>query len=193
MSWLDKKITLKVGKEKPKKKKVELTEEQLKKKKMGLKVRIPIYFFDYGLLIYFGLMVFAPEFIGPALGFLTPFMGVMRVLYTIFYTLMNVIMIFTIGVIAVMTYTTKLDDQKKEPTLPDVLNSTSFTYSIIKSMAFIYLTFTLGYGYLAVLLSLGLILGFAYKYMERDFTAKMVKLALAWEEPKRTDPWNLSK
>lgn len=195
MSWWDKEIKFKVSREKIdkdetvlkfKKVKPKLTEEQLTKKKKELKIKIPIYIFDYSLLIYFTMLLFFPEYIALASGFLTPFMGVVRVLYTIFLSFISFFLIFAVAAIGIMTYTTKLDSQKKEPVLPDIPSTKlGYVFSIVKSMYWIYLAFTLGFVYLSILLSMSFLFGLSYKYMEKDFTAKMTKLALIWEEPNK--------
>ena len=176
MGWWDKQITFKIGKDKIKEKPI--------KKKASAKIKIPVYLFEYSLLIYFIGLIFFPELIAPATGFLIPFMGLIYVLYTIFLTFINFFMGFAVVIIILMTYTNKLDNHEKEPTLPDIPHGmVMFLFMTIKSCLFIYLSFTVGYGYLAVLLSMSLLFGLFYKYIERDFVAKMVKLTLAWEEP----------
>lgn len=180
MSWLDKEINLKVGKEKKEK----VVKNKVRKEKVRdetKKMQVPIAALSYSIMIYFTLTLFAPEMIVGVLPLLDPIFGVLVFLYTAMHTFFALLYGIIVLVLLVMTYSDKLEGKTK-PLLPDTPKGPiKFIYSMIKDLYMIYLVSSLGYNYLSVLLVLGMLFVIFYRIIEKDLIAKMTKLTLVAE------------
>lgn len=173
MSWLDKKIDLKFGKEKVK--------TSVRKDTSSKKVQVPVTALSYSIMIYFTLTLFAPEMIVSILPLLEPIFGVLVFIYTAMHTFFACLYGIMVLVLLVMTYSDKLEGKTK-PSLPDTPKGPlKFIYSMVKDLYMIYLASSLGYSYLSVLLVLGMLFVIFYRVIERDLIAKMTKLTLVSE------------
>jgi len=109
-------------------------------------------------------------------------MGVYTVLYSIITTLAVVLGVIGSVVIYIMTYTNKLDDSKKEPTVPEYTPIWKFIFGIIKNSAIIYFASNFNLNYIATITSLSVICSIFVVIIQKDFYTKMTKLKLAYKE-----------
>lgn len=152
------------------------------KDKKGGKVVLMIKGMDWFLLAYLVAMFFIPQVISPANMFVQPFMNVYIAVYSIFNTVILALGFVGLITIYVMTYTTKLDDSKKEPTVPEYSSSWKFVLVFAKNISIVYFASNFGMGYIATIASLAIIYSVFYSVVQRDFFAKMTKLKLAYKE-----------
>ena len=146
------------------------------------KISLTIKGMDWFLLIYLISVFFIPQIIEPADIFLKPFMGVYTVVYSIINTLAVVLEIIGLIAIYIMTYTTKLDDSKKEPTVPEHVTLWKFIIGVVKNSAIVYFASNFNLNYIAAITSLGIICSIFFIIVQNDFFTKMTKLKLAYKE-----------
>lgn len=149
-------------------------------------ITLPINLMRWFLLGFIAVTMFFPTYFEPMMPFLTPFSSVIRVIYAIVATLVSIVAVVGIVAIILITYTDKLNNNKKEPDVPQYGPLWKTVLSWIEDIAFIYLTWSAGWYYISVLVTIQLLWGMTYKFIEKDFISKMLKLKLAWQEPEPT-------
>jgi len=151
------------------------------KNKKGNTVVLTIRGMDWFLLTYLVIIFFIPQVISLADMFVQPFMNVYIAVYNIMNTIILTFGFFGLVVIYIMTYTTKFDDSKKEPAVPEYSSLWKFIIGLIKNILIIYFAYNFGMNYVAAITSLAIICSFFYFVVQRDFFAKMTKLKLAYK------------
>lgn len=146
-------------------------------------ISIPVDFLQYSILIYFIILHFQPSILQPVNSFTQPFMGVIIVLYTILITITAILLPFSAIVLYLATYTNKFDSKAQEPGIPLQESLVKWIFNFIKGGFLVYLSYSLDYKYLAIIISLQLLFSLYYKFViEREYVTKTIKRKLAWQE-----------
>ena len=149
--------------------------------KKGGKIILIMKSMYWFLLAYLVVIFFIPQVISPANMFIQPFMGVYIAIYSIVNTIIMALECIALVTIYIMTYTTKLDDYKKEPTVPEYSPLWKSILGFVKNIAIVYFASNFGMGYIAAITSLAIIYSIFYSIVRRDFFTKMTKLKLAYK------------
>jgi len=145
-------------------------------------IALSIKFLDWFLLVYLVIINFAPNILGQTAYFFQPFMNVYFIIYSIIITLIIILGIVGLVVIYLMTYTSKFDNSKKEPSVPDYTPIWKHFFQMVKNIVIVYFASISGLNYIATITSMIIIYRILYLIIQRDFFAKMTKLKLAYKE-----------
>jgi len=144
-------------------------------------LKIPISILEAILFICMMYSIFFSTYSESLNTIISFIMGICIILYTIFYIIVILLVIPSLTIMFIRTYTNLLDD-KVEPSLPTVNSWYKVIFYWIKRVVMICLLLVLDYNFLSIIIFIMLITSITYKFIQRDFIVKMVKLSLTWRE-----------
>ncbi len=144
-------------------------------------LKIPISILEAILFICMMYSIFFSTYSESLNTIISFIMGICIILYTIFYIIVILLVIPSLTIMFIRTYTNLLDD-KVEPSLPTVNSWYKVIFYWIKRVVMICLLLVLDYNFLSLIIFIMLITSITYKFIQRDFIVKMVKLSLTWRE-----------
>jgi len=137
---------------------------------------------EYVVLLYFLAKFILPGFIEWASLFFIPFSSVLLFLYTATLIISCIFGLIGMWAIYMMTYSKKFDDPTKEPGVPDIIPLWKYLLNTVKSIAIISLAFYFKENYISIICTILLFYSAFYRFIQKDFMAKMLKLKLAFRE-----------
>lgn len=130
----------------------------MKKKKT---FKLPLLFMECVILCYFITITYFKEIVSPVSNLLTPFMGVFIVFYNVVYSGTLFIMAIIMIMMYFMTYTYKFNSALEVSTIEGKIKKSSkfkVIVNVLASILMVYYSYSLGYKYLSIITSVGLVL-----------------------------------